>query len=347
MDRCLGGGDIDWCRPEAQGAGEEGPRRRVAPRGDNQHVDDLSVLVDGAVQVLPAAGDLHVGVGSSTNQRPRGEWRAARAASMNSGVKVCTHGDVIGGDAAFCQQFFHVAVGQAVAQLPAHRDRDHLTGNRYPAGAEDVFRLDTITRHSLLGAQPPAQRISAQSAHRQSGDPRRYATEPWWASLTVAARAGGSAVLMRWVLLGHELPNRCLQRAWDCAESRTVAGRRRCIGDDQSEDDEVLAGLLRRNLLRERHQVGRCGEGRIIGRPFRADRRPHLPEDPHLRGVRRQVPQSASHVLALAPHPGAEFAPTRIVQGQRSHRVLHGAQSAGRLPGPLPKPARRRALTAA
>jgi hypothetical protein len=53
VDRCLVGGDIDWCRPEAQGAGEEGPRRRVAPRGDNQHVDDLSVLVDGAVQVLP------------------------------------------------------------------------------------------------------------------------------------------------------------------------------------------------------------------------------------------------------------------------------------------------------
>jgi hypothetical protein len=35
-----------------------------------------------------------------------------------------------------------------------------------------------------------------------------------------------------------------------------VAGNHACIGDDQSEDDEVLAGLMGRNLLRERHQVG-------------------------------------------------------------------------------------------
>jgi hypothetical protein len=29
-------------------------------------------------------------------------------------------------DAAFSEQFFDVAVGQAIAQIPAHRDRDHL-----------------------------------------------------------------------------------------------------------------------------------------------------------------------------------------------------------------------------
>jgi hypothetical protein len=33
---------------------------------------------------------------------------------------------VIDADAALVQQFFDVAVGQAGAQLPAHRDRDHL-----------------------------------------------------------------------------------------------------------------------------------------------------------------------------------------------------------------------------
>jgi hypothetical protein len=35
--------------------------------------------------------------------------------------------DVIDLDAALGEQFLDVAVGQAVAQIPAHRDRDHLT----------------------------------------------------------------------------------------------------------------------------------------------------------------------------------------------------------------------------
>jgi hypothetical protein len=35
-------------------------------------------------------------------------------------------GDVVNGDAALGQQFLDVPVGQAVAQVPADRDRDHL-----------------------------------------------------------------------------------------------------------------------------------------------------------------------------------------------------------------------------
>ncbi len=35
-------------------------------------------------------------------------------------------------DAALGEQLFHVAVGQAVAQVPAHRDRDHLTRQPVP-----------------------------------------------------------------------------------------------------------------------------------------------------------------------------------------------------------------------
>jgi len=37
-------------------------------------------------------------------------------------------GDVVHVDAAFGQQFLDVAVGQAVAQVPAHRHDDHLGG---------------------------------------------------------------------------------------------------------------------------------------------------------------------------------------------------------------------------
>jgi hypothetical protein len=36
------------------------------------------------------------------------------------------YGHVVDGNAALCQQLLHVAVGQAVPQVPADRDRDHL-----------------------------------------------------------------------------------------------------------------------------------------------------------------------------------------------------------------------------
>jgi hypothetical protein len=35
-------------------------------------------------------------------------------------------GDVVDGDTALGQQLLDVPVGQAIAQVPAHRDRDHL-----------------------------------------------------------------------------------------------------------------------------------------------------------------------------------------------------------------------------
>ena len=38
--------------------------------------------------------------------------------------------DVVNLDATFGQQFLDIAVEQAVTQVPAHRDRDHLPGKR-------------------------------------------------------------------------------------------------------------------------------------------------------------------------------------------------------------------------
>ena len=39
-------------------------------------------------------------------------------------------------NAAFGEQFFEVAVGQVVAQVPAHRQQDDSDGNRKPTNAE-------------------------------------------------------------------------------------------------------------------------------------------------------------------------------------------------------------------
>ncbi len=39
-------------------------------------------------------------------------------------------------DAAFGEEFFDVAVGQRVAQVPPHRPHDHVRENRNPANSE-------------------------------------------------------------------------------------------------------------------------------------------------------------------------------------------------------------------
>jgi hypothetical protein len=68
---------------------EEPPGRLGVAAGREEHVDDLPVLVDRAVDVPPDPVDLDVG--SSTNQRSPGACRVNRAASASSGVNRCTH----------------------------------------------------------------------------------------------------------------------------------------------------------------------------------------------------------------------------------------------------------------
>lgn len=62
-------------------------------------------------------------------------------------------------DAAFREQFFDVAIGQAVTQIPAHRNRDHLT--REPIASRSG-RFEDRSAHplSLQGSDPISQRNS-------------------------------------------------------------------------------------------------------------------------------------------------------------------------------------------
>jgi hypothetical protein len=74
--------------------------------------------------------------------------------------------DVIDGDAALGQEFLDIAVGQSVAQLPADRDRDHLT--RKPEASEHrrrtrrrhrtSLRQPLINQRSAVQRQPPCQK---------------------------------------------------------------------------------------------------------------------------------------------------------------------------------------------
>jgi hypothetical protein len=92
-------------------------------------------LVDRPVQVGPAAGDFDVGF---VNEPPVTGSVASRSGGVDEllreGLHPPVHGDVIDFDAALGQQLLHIAVGQAVTQVPAHRDRDHLTGKWEYAG---------------------------------------------------------------------------------------------------------------------------------------------------------------------------------------------------------------------
>jgi hypothetical protein len=89
------------------------------------------VLIDRPVQGGPAARDLEIGL----IDKPA---VAARVAGRSGGVDElrgeCLHPPVyrhvIHLDAALGQQLLDVAVGQPVAQIPAHRDSDDFSRDR-------------------------------------------------------------------------------------------------------------------------------------------------------------------------------------------------------------------------
>jgi hypothetical protein len=111
-------------------------RRRwdVAPFR-HQNVDDLAMLVDGSLHVAPDACHLDVGlidepaVADAVSAWPRGV-DDERGEALHPPV----NGDVIDLHAALGEQFFDIAVRQAVPQVPAHRQQDHV--RREPESSE-------------------------------------------------------------------------------------------------------------------------------------------------------------------------------------------------------------------
>jgi hypothetical protein len=113
-------GRADGLLEEAAG----GPR---VPPYRHKDVDDLSELVDRAVDVAPPTGDLHIGlihlpaVTNSVPARPGGLGEQRREPQYPP-----VDGDVVNLDAAFGEQLLDVAVRQAVTQVPAHCQDDHV-----------------------------------------------------------------------------------------------------------------------------------------------------------------------------------------------------------------------------
>jgi hypothetical protein len=96
-------------------------------RADTNTVDELPGLVDRAVDVAPAAGDPHVGLvdlPAVTDAMTAGPGRLGQ--QQGKPLHPPIGGDVVDLDAAFNKQLIDVAVRQRQAQVPAHREGDHL-----------------------------------------------------------------------------------------------------------------------------------------------------------------------------------------------------------------------------
>ena len=129
-------GDINRGRPVFQGAGEESPGGRQIPLLGDQHIEDLPVLVDDPVQIHPPPGDL--GVGLIREPAISGRMSTRSCCVDQQGCAVLhppEDADVINGDASFGQQFFHVSVGEPVAEVPANRNHDHIRRKAKPGEA--------------------------------------------------------------------------------------------------------------------------------------------------------------------------------------------------------------------
>jgi hypothetical protein len=116
-----------------QRVGDEPAGGRQIPLLRHQHVDDLPDLVDRPGEGDPPPSDLEVGF--------IGEPAISRAVSAGPGcvdqqrceaVYPAIDRDVLDGDAPLSKQFFHVSVGQPVAQVSPHRQHDDLTREAKP-----------------------------------------------------------------------------------------------------------------------------------------------------------------------------------------------------------------------
>ena len=107
------------------------------------------MLIDGTVDVPPDTGDLDIPLVNKpavTNQMP------ARPSGFGEHRCEPLHppeqGHVVDFDATFREEFFEVAVGQVVAQVPAHRQQNHI--RREPETNERRGRNSRRTSHPAI-----------------------------------------------------------------------------------------------------------------------------------------------------------------------------------------------------
>jgi hypothetical protein len=152
----------------AQRAGQEHPGGGQITPGVEQDVDDLTVLVDGPMQVCPLARDLQVGLVDEPPVPRAVPARPGRLDELGSEpLHPAVDPHVINRDTALGEQLLNVPVGQAIAQVPAHRHRDHLTrgtGNQQTPRTSQTRSPDQSPRagRPLLNATEPLRLLAGE-----------------------------------------------------------------------------------------------------------------------------------------------------------------------------------------
>jgi hypothetical protein len=140
---------------------------------EHEHVDDLAVLVDRAVNVPPVARDFDVGL----IDEPAPPYdMAARSCRVDQQRRETLHppkqGDVIDVDAALSEELLEIAVRQSEAEIPADCQHDHL-GREPETPRTLTARRKTLADDDVVSPRNPRRRHAIRQ--RNSASARQYA----------------------------------------------------------------------------------------------------------------------------------------------------------------------------
>jgi hypothetical protein len=157
----------------APSARSKNRRAAAASRRGETNVDDLAELVDRAVDVAPLACDLDIGLvdlpaitdGMATGPGSLGEQR-------REPLHPPVDRDVVDLHAAFGQQLLHVAVRQSEAQIPAHRQHDHIGREAEASERRPCDSGGARTASSHGGSLPAPDSITAAATALVTSGPK-------------------------------------------------------------------------------------------------------------------------------------------------------------------------------
>ncbi len=177
-------------------SGEEPARGDGFATLRDEHVDDLAVVIGGAVDVTPTRrtpSRWFVDEPAVTDRiLPRvGCVDQDRGEVLNPPEQ----GDVFNSDAALSEEFFEITVGQSVAQVPAHSEHDHLRHKPEPHERRQPRlrwwnSMTSANRASLVEVVPsgyatePTHVLAPMKPH-----------PPMWLISTLAGRVAGRMVI--------------------------------------------------------------------------------------------------------------------------------------------------------
>ena len=114
------GDHFRWLAVVTDRAAEEPARGDGVAALRHVHVDDLTMVIDGAVDVTPHAPHLHIGFVDEPDAAD-GIWERVGRVDQDRGEALhpAMQGDVINGDAALDEEFFQIAVGESRSGRPS------------------------------------------------------------------------------------------------------------------------------------------------------------------------------------------------------------------------------------